>query len=311
MDFKQLKYFARIAELGNMTRASEALCIAQPALSQQMANLESELQTRLFDRSVQGVKPTPAGDVLYRHAKSLLKQFEDVRLAVSQETERPSGRVAIGIPGSTGKLLAVPLLKELASFEGILLEIVERPSAELVDLVAAGKLDIAIAVDAQPRRGTTITPILLEKLYVILPAQDRPKKNSIRLKDLAAHPLILPSAPSTIRQRIEAALLDEHLKYRLVSEVSATDMLVRLVAAGIGWTVLPWTAVADDIARGVVCIASITSRSLQRELSLCVSDSLPLGRAAEVVRERVLAILDNLLASKLWTGAGAIETQRA
>lgn len=311
MDFKQLKYFARIAELGNMTRASEALCIAQPALSQQMANLESELKTRLFDRSVQGVKPTPAGDVLYRHAKSLLKQFEDVRLAVSQETERPSGRVAIGIPGSTGKILSVPLLKELAGFEGILLEIVERPSAELVDLVAAGKLDIAIAVDAQPRRGTSVTPILLETLYVILPAHERPKKNTIRLKEVAAHPLILPSAPSTIRQRIEAALLDEHLKYRLVSEVSATDMLVRLVAAGIGWTVLPWTAVADDMSRGTICIASISGRSLQRELSLCVSDALPLGRAAEVVRERLVAILDELFASKSWAGAVPVASQKA
>ncbi len=92
MDFKQLKYFVRIAELGNMTRASEALCIAQPALSQQIANLEAELGTRLFDRSVQGVRPTQSGDVLYRHAKSLLKQFEDVRVAVSEESGHPSGR---------------------------------------------------------------------------------------------------------------------------------------------------------------------------------------------------------------------------
>ena len=66
MDFKQLKYFARIAELGNMTRASEALRIAQPALSQQIANLEGELDTRLFDRTAHGVRLTRAGEVLYR-----------------------------------------------------------------------------------------------------------------------------------------------------------------------------------------------------------------------------------------------------
>lgn len=309
MDFRQLKYFARIAELGNMTRASEALCIAQPALSQQMANLEAELNTRLFDRSVQGVKPTPAGDVLYRHAKSLLKQFEDIRVAVSQESERPSGRVAVGIPGSTAKILSVPLLGELACYEGILLEIVERPSADLVDLVAAGKLDIAIAVDAQPRRGAAITPLLLEELYVVAPAKEHGEKTAVGLAEMAAHPLILPSAPSTIRQRIEAALLDERLKYRLVCEVSATDMLVRLVAAGIGWTVLPWAAVADVMDQGAVCIAPISGRSLQRELSLCVSDTLPLSRAAETVRERMVAILDNLLASKTWTGTTRIVNQ--
>ncbi|CAN7598874.1 LysR substrate-binding domain-containing protein [Caballeronia sp. LjRoot29] len=302
MDFKQLRCFARIAELGNMTRASEVLCIAQPALSQQIANLEAELNTRLFDRSAHGVRPTSAGEVLYRHARSLLKQFEDVRVAITQEGDRPNGRVSIGIPGSTGKILPVPLLRELIGFEGILLEIVERPSAELIDLVAAGKLDIAITVDAQPRRGTTLTPVVLEELYVVLPSKDKPKKSSLRLKEVAAHPLILPSAPSTIRQRIEAALLDEHLKYRLVSEVSATDMLIRLVAAGIGWTILPWTAVADEMNDGTICISPISGRSLQRGLSLCVSDAFPLGRAAEVVRDSVVRILDRLLASGQWIG---------
>jgi LysR family nitrogen assimilation transcriptional regulator len=310
MDFKQLKYFARIAELGNMTRASEALRIAQPALSQQIANLEAELDARLFDRSAQGVKLTPAGEVLYRHAKSLLKQFDDVRVAVSQEGEHPSGRVVIGIPGSTSKILAVPLLKTLANYERILLEIVERPSAELVDLVATGKIDIAIAVDAQHRRGTSIRPMLHEELYVVFPAAEHPGKTTVRLKELATRPLILPCAPSTIRQRIDAAFLAEHLTYRLVSEVSATDMLVRLVTAGLGWTVLPWAAVADHIAQAEIGIASISGRPLQRELSLCVSDALPLSRAAEVVRDQVVAILEQLLDAGEWSGTTLLKSQK-
>ncbi|RQS26835.1 MULTISPECIES: LysR substrate-binding domain-containing protein [unclassified Burkholderia] len=307
MDFKQLKYFARIAELGNMTRASEALRIAQPALSQQIANLEGELDTRLFDRTAHGVRLTGAGEVLYRHAKSLLKQFEDVRVAVSQEGEHPSGRVVIGIPGSTGKILAVRLLEELRAYERILLEIVERPSAELVDLIANGKIDIAIAVDAQPRRGTTILPFIHEELYVVYPASENIEKKTLRLKDVARHPLILPSIPSTIRQRIDAAFLDEHLAFRLVSEVSATDMLVRLVTARLGWTVLPWSAVAEYVERGQIGIASISGRTLQRELSLCVSDSLPLSRAAEVVRDTVVKVLEDMLASGKWEGARLIE----
>ncbi|NIE63082.1 LysR substrate-binding domain-containing protein [Burkholderia sp. Ax-1719] len=308
MDFKQLRYFSRIAELGNMTRASEALRIAQPALSQQIANLEAEFDTRLFDRSAQGVRLTPAGEVLYRHARSLLKQFEDARLAVSQENDHPGGHVTIGIPGSTGKILVVPLLEDLARFEGILLEIVERPSAELVDLVATGKIDIAIAVDAQQRRGTTLRPLLHEELYVVFPASQRASDKPIKLKELASRPLILPSAPSTIRQRIDAAFLAEHLGFRLVSEVSATDMLVRLVVAGLGWTVLPWSAVAEYVEQGHVGIAPIGGRKVLRELSLCISDTLPLSRAAEVVRDSVTQILDQLLASGSWSGATGLRT---
>ncbi len=252
MDFKQLRYFAHIADAGNMTRAAESLHVAQPALTQQIANLEAELGVRVFDRGRHGVRLTSAGDVLYGYATSLLKQLDDARDAVRDETEHPSGRVVIGIPGSTGKLVSVPLLRRLATYDRILLEIVERPSAELLSLVAAGRVDIAIVVDAPASRGTSITPLLLEDLYVIAPHGSAATRPSVSLREVADHPLILPSRPSTIRQRIDTAFMDARLGYRLVAEVSATDMLVRLVAADLGWTILPWAAVNDEVRRGAL-----------------------------------------------------------
>ncbi|RAI64831.1 LysR family transcriptional regulator [Pseudomonas fluorescens] len=303
MEFKQLKYFAKIAELGNMTRASEALCIAQPALSQQIANLEAELNTRLFDRGVYGARLTSSGEVLYGYAKSLLRQLNDVRQAVSNEAEHPTGRTAIGIPGSTAKMLAEPLLRNVLAEGTILLEIVERPSAELVDFVAAGKLDLAITVDAQPRRGARITPLFTEEMYAVLPKAAAAGKKSLKLKDVAASPLILPSAPSTIRQRVEAALLNSHLKYEIVSEVSSTDLLIRLVSAGLGWTVLPWSALAEDVERyGRIDALPISGHKLEREISLCSSDTLPLSRAAEVVQTHVVNILRSLVGQGEWRG---------
>jgi len=162
MDFKQLQYFARIAELGNMTRAAETLHVAQPALSQQIANLENELDARLFDRGVYGVRTTPAGETLYRYAKSLLKQLEDARQAISNEVDQASGHVVIGIPGSAGKLVITPLVEALTSRSAIMTEIIERPSAELVDLVIGGKLDVALGVDVPRRRGLVVRPV---KIY--------------------------------------------------------------------------------------------------------------------------------------------------
>jgi LysR family nitrogen assimilation transcriptional regulator len=306
MDFKQLKYFTCIADYGNMTRASESLHIAQPALTQQVANLESELGTRLFERSTAGMKLTAAGDVLYRHAKSLLKQLEDAREAVKDETDNPSGSVAIGIPGSTGKILSVPLLSRVATAERIRLEIVERPSAELLSLVARGRLDIAVVVDAQPCRGAAITPLFLEDLYVILPFDAAEGRTSLTLKEVAAQPLVLPSAPSTIRQRIENAFMDARMKYRLAGEISSTDMLVRVVSASLGWTILPWAAVGDEVERRVVGALPISRHHLSRELSICVSDSMPLSRAAELVHAFTLSILEELVASQAWTGVQAI-----
>lgn len=302
MDFKQLRYFAEIADFGNMTRAAESLFIAQPALTQQIANLEAELRTKVFERSAQGVKLTSAGDVLYRHARSLLKQLDDAKAAVMDERQHPSGRVTIGIPGSTGKVLAVPLLKEISESGRILLEVVERPSSELLTLVSRGRLDVAIVADSQPCRGVTLQPLLMEDLYVIAPANGAYGTESISLKALAACPLVLPTPPSTIRQRIDTAFMQSCLKYQLVGEVSATDMLVRMVTAGLGLTVLPWAAVTDEVQRGSINALVLTKHRLRRELALCVSDTVPLNRAADVVRTTVIDLVQRLIASGTWQG---------
>ncbi|WP_198083926.1 LysR substrate-binding domain-containing protein [Variovorax sp. E3] len=302
MDFKQLKYFTEIADFGNMTRAAESLFIAQPALTQQIANLEAELGTRVFDRSTQGVRLTSAGDVLYRHARSLLKQMDDAKAAVIDESDHPSGRVTIGIPGSTGKMLAVPLLKAMSAHERILLEFVERPSAELMTLVSRGRLDVAVVVDAVPCRGVALTRLLMEDLYVIRPAGEVASGRPITLKALAAQPLVLPTAPSTIRQRVDTAFMQFGLRYRLVGEVSATDMLVRLVSAGLGLTVLPWAAVAEEVQQGTVDALQLARHRLRRELAICVSDAVPLNRAADVVRASVIDIVCGLVNSGAWRG---------
>lgn len=300
MDIKQLKYFISIADLGSMTRASESLNIAQPALTQQIAKLEADLRARVFDRGTSGVKLTPAGEVLYRYAKSIIKQVDDARLAVSDEDRHPTGKVTIGIPGSTGKLLSVPLLQKLKKQGRILLEIVERPSAELPPLVANGKLDVAVVVDAIPGRGVTLSPILLEDLLVVAARHALGARRSLTLKEVAAAPLVLPSRPSTICQRVETALMDAQLTCQLVGEVSATDMLVRVVRAGIGWTLLPWSAVSEDICHGELVALPIRNLRLRRELAICISDTLPLSNASQLVKDSIVEIARQLVSSRKW-----------
>jgi LysR family transcriptional regulator, nitrogen assimilation regulatory protein len=316
MELRQLKYFAAIVEHGNMTRAAESLHIAQPALSQQLANLEAEVHGRLFERGQQGMSVTPAGEILYRHARNLLRQIDDMRAAIDQEISRPSGRVVIGIAGSTARILAAPLLMALKAYPDILIELVERPSAELVGLAAQGVLDLAIAVDAQRMRGISLVPLFYEQLYVVLRREPGRRRSgdtgaelaSIGIAELAAQPLLLPSPPSTIRSRIESALMEAHLPCKLVAEVSATDLLIRLVAAGVGSTVLPWSALAEDVAHQRIRACTLADAPLRRELSLCLPADVPLSPAALVVRDALLVELRRLALSSNWRGVEAIDT---
>lgn len=303
MNFRQLRYFVRIAELGNMTRASAALHIAQPALSAQMASLEAQLGTRLFDRSAHGVRLTASGHSLMRRAVPLLRQLQEARDTAASADDQPAGKVSLGIPGSTAKMLAVPLVRRVAAHGAILLEMVERPSAELVGLVAAGQLDMAIAVDAAAHRGAIIAPLLREELFVVLPPGAAGARRRISMAQLSAQPMLLPGAPSTIRLRVDAALLNAQLPCRLVAEVGNTDMLLRLVRAGLGWTVLPWSAVAQEVHAQQLLALPLAGQVLRRELSLCVSDAVPLSPAGQWLRDAVLALVQELGASGQWKGS--------
>lgn len=83
MNLRRLKYFVKIVDIGSLTRAAEVLHIAQPALSQQVATTEGEMDQQLLIRTKRGVTPTEAGKILYTHARTILRQCEQAQLAVN------------------------------------------------------------------------------------------------------------------------------------------------------------------------------------------------------------------------------------
>ena len=76
MDIRAMRYFVAIVDHGSLTRAAEMVCVAQPALSQQLAALEDEFGVPLVHRGAKGVRPTEAGKTLYRHVRNILRQVE-------------------------------------------------------------------------------------------------------------------------------------------------------------------------------------------------------------------------------------------
>lgn len=313
MDLRQFRYFMSIVEHGSMTKAAQALHVAQPALSQQIASLEQELGGSLFERSAQGMKATSSGEVLYQQARSILRQIEEIRTVVGREINSPSGHVSIGVPGSTAKVFAVSLMKALDAHPGIIIELVERPSAELVTLIAKGAVDMAIATDAQACNGVAITPLFREQLYAVLPVSSSRAAASwhdtatISLKDLAREKMLLSSRPNSIRNRLEAAFIDAGLSYKLVGEVNSTDLMVRLVSSGIGCTVLPWNAVAAEVTNKTLYACAIADVTLSRELSLCLPRAHSLSPAVSLVRDLLIADLKRSALQPWWRGVTSVD----
>ncbi|MDQ5861185.1 MAG: LysR family transcriptional regulator, partial [Actinomycetota bacterium] len=115
MDTRKLAYFVKIVDSGSITKAAAALHVAQPALSQQVSALETELKQRLLIRSKQGVQPTAAGHTLYRHAQTILRLVDQARQDVASSGAAPAGRVSIAIaPYSMASSLTPRIISEVA-----------------------------------------------------------------------------------------------------------------------------------------------------------------------------------------------------
>jgi LysR family transcriptional regulator, nitrogen assimilation regulatory protein len=113
MDIRKLRYFVGVAEMGGFRRAAEALCVAQPALSRHVRQLETELNSKLFDRTNIGVRLTQEGRLLYSESKEILQRVDNLADMLAQRRQGFYSTVRLGAPSSIAELLFGPLTERL------------------------------------------------------------------------------------------------------------------------------------------------------------------------------------------------------
>jgi LysR family nitrogen assimilation transcriptional regulator len=287
-----------MVELGNMTRAAAELFVAQPALSQQLTNLEADIGTRLLDRSMHGVSPTHAGGLFYKHAKAILRQVEDTRLVIRAEIESPSGEVTVAMPASFAKLIGVPLLRSaLSHYPAISLKLIELPSAGISAYLARGEVDIAIGVDLLPSKNIEARDLLVEDLVAVFAKQEAWHGSSITLKQLAQFPLILPSRDNSIRWKVDTAFARLKQTYQLVAEINVTSLLALAALDGLGASVLPWSAIAEYVDADRLRAVPIAEPTLVRQLAICVPADVTPSPASFAIQAAIDQVCDELAES--------------
>ena len=291
MDVKQLSYFVRVAELGSFTRASIVLDIAQPALSRQVRLLEVELRQNLLVRNGRGITLTEAGKVLLEHSRGVLHQMERLREELSRVRGSLAGRVAIGLPPTLGRILAVPVTREFKHLmPDASLSITEGLSKTMQEALMTGQLDIALLYNAFPSPGIELRPVLQDELLLVQGCKDAIADTSINLKDIAQYPLIIPGRPNAVRMHVETALLNIGVQPRIAMEVDGVATILDLVADGVGSAVLSRHAVltAAQPERFVTC--QITNPGLFPLLSVATSADRP----ATSTQQATLELLERI-----------------
>lgn len=309
MELRQLRYFVAIVDHGSLSRAARVLHIVQPALTQQIQLLEDELGALLLHRSAQGMQPTDAGKIFYEHAQAILKQIADVKSAVMQSTDRPSGTVALGIPQSASGALALPLLSAVRStYPDIVLQLTEELTGNLTEQLRSGRLNLAILFDDGQLSGFQLKPMVEEEMMFITRADSQfsNKKKTITLEKALQATLILPSVAHGVRPRIESVVRQAGLQIDQVIDITSIAILKSAIMADMGATILPVSPFLAEIERGEMRATPISGAQLSRSVVLCSSKNIPLTNAALALEKLVLNVAHDLCASGRWLGAKSL-----
>lgn len=292
MNFRRLKYFVKIVDIGSLTQAAEVLHIAQPALSQQLATLEGELKQQLLIRTKRGVQPTEAGNILYAHAQTILRQCEQAQSAVNSAGQAMSGQVSLGLAsGSTAAQLALPLLQTLRDQQpGILLSLHENGGAALAGQVANQTLDMAMVYGAKMPAGLHAIALMREDLYLVATRAVPHPGNSVELLDVARLNLFLPREGDAVRNQLEEAMALRKLAINVVGEIESSGALSAAIASGLGATVLPESVARAMIGPAKAWMARINAPTMSVPLSLCMSGQQSLSAPALLVKDLLLSI---------------------
>ncbi len=302
MDLKQLEYFVRVAEIGSITKAAALLHVAQPALSRQVAQLETELKVQLLTRNGRGVVPTSAGKRLLDHGRGILRQVELAREEVSAKQGSAAGRIIIGVPASVAATLTVPMVEAFrAEMPNVEVSVLQGRSSSLLEWLVSGRIDMALLYDPPYSPLVNSTPLLTEKLALIQ-GQDTALKSSLELTSLPDYPLITPSRPNTMRLLIETQLARLGLKPVIAFEVDNVSNILELVAKGYGSAVLSPRAASSAPAAFKLNARPIVRPALSVRLCLSTSARSP----QNPLRESAMSIVE-AVSRKMIVGSHAVQ----
>jgi LysR family nitrogen assimilation transcriptional regulator len=291
MDLRQLRYVVQVAETTSISRAAHALNMAQPSLSHQIRELESELGVRLFHRAATGVTATEAGKMLAERARGILRLVDMLGHEVRNAGASPVGEVMVGLPTTMALHLTVPLVQAVrGEFPGISLRVSEGMSGHIQEWVLSGRLDIAILYTADPVEGLDLDEVTHEELCLI--SQARPgQKPAVPMRDIGDFPLVLPGPDHGLRRTIERACRAAGVRLAVPVEVDSLPQMKRLVAESDLHTILPAAACREEIAAGRLVARRFLRPALVRPIVVATPSQRPMSLASSRIRERLRGLV--------------------
>lgn len=242
MEVDQLRYFLRVAERGNFTRAAEELHLSQPALSRSIQKLEEELGQPVFERKTRSVALTDAGTLLQARARQILALIEDTKAEISDDGR--SGQIRIGAIPTIAPYFLPDLLRQFSNeFPAASIIVQEDTTDHLLKRCTQGEIDLAILALPVPAKYLEVEELFQEELLLVLPP-DHPlvSKPQIRLNDIKSLPFVLLDEAHCLSDNIVSFCRQRSVHPVAVEQTSQLAMVQELVSLSHGISMIPQMA---------------------------------------------------------------------
>lgn len=284
MNLRALRYFVAIADAGSLTAAAAAVNVAQPALTRQLRELESDLGVQLLLRLPRGVRLTPAGVTLYESAQRMLAEAARVRRLLASRNSDQKATVVLGASPTLTRVLLPGLFENtLRAVAGIELRAREAFTPALLDWLERGVIDMAIVTNPEPGRPLSLYPLLGEP-FALVSHPSLKIDPVVSVRQLAGLPLLMTTLHRTL---VDRQLLPLGARLQLRAEIDSVDSIRELVLRGPWATLMPISVFKEPAAAKGVVISEISGVQLNRLLVLATRieslDSSPQLALKEII----------------------------
>ena len=230
MELRQLRYFAKAAETLNFSDAAKALNIAQSSLSQQIKQLEDELNVKLFLRNSHTIRLTEAGEVMLPFALRTIHDAENCADRINDLQKLLTGTLNIGITYSFSPTLTETVISFMKMYPNIKLNIIYKPMNELMDLLAKRNLDFVLAFKPSQPVADVESHILFQNSLSAVVSTTHPlaSKKSVSLAELQKYELALPSKGLQARNAFDN-LANSYRDFHIRIELNEVNILLKLI----------------------------------------------------------------------------------
>jgi DNA-binding transcriptional LysR family regulator len=286
MHIETLQTFCDVIELGSLSRAAQQNHVTQSAVSQQLRVLEQRYGRKLLERAPRTVaRPTQAGQLLYGELKPLLISLADLERRVRARPAVIEGKVRVATVYSVGLHTLPPALKLfLQKHPEVSVRLEYRRTDQIYAACLSGELDFGIVALPTRRAQLLVTPLGEDELVITLPpGHPLAAARKVSLRALAGMPFIAFDRDIPTRRWIDKALRREKVSVNVVMELDNIETIKRSVEAGLGVSILPAPALANEVRAGTLVTRPPKEGPLLRPVAAIRRRSRELTPAAQVL----------------------------